>query len=142
VAHEEYKDMIIEDFFAAKGIDCAESHEACSYGTTTMDVWENLPIGEYVIHALFFAVQDGLILEDPIMCQNIVNNLIVLHSCVSESERGIFCDLFDDSPQESSVLWCMDWINHITEKHGGRNSAVSLQIANIVRNSVGVNPYA
>ena len=140
--NDQYKNMYIVDYFEDRGNSCPEcDYVAENFGPTTSDVWLNCNIGIYQWQAYMFAITDGLIEADTDAMQLIINDLVELHACVDESERGRLCPVFDDSPQTSSVAWVFDWISHINNKHGGPYSDVSGQIADLIRLHIGVNPY-
>jgi hypothetical protein len=112
-----------------------------TFGETTTDMWANCSVAMYQLIGWRDAVNEGLLAQDDSAIQDVVDFIVGVHACIDESELGALCPLFSDTEQEYSFNWLADWVNHIEAKHGGMLSASSAQIAQKIRDVVGVNPY-
>lgn len=133
--------MNMSEWMTLKGYGC-ESGEVMYDYTTTTEAWEQNQIGSFQVVGWRDAVTDGLLELDEAAIQLVVDQIVDLHACLSESELGAHCPVFVDAPQESNFAWLADWAGHIERKHGGVESSASKQIADIIRVVVGVNPYS
>ena len=137
----EVQNMPIRDWLNRQGYGCEDGSIMLTFGDTTADSWNNCTVGSYQVIGWRDAVIDGLLIEDAAAIQSVVEDIVAIHSCVDESTLGKLCPIFDDSPNENSFAWLLDWAAHIEIQHGGMGTGASSQIADLVRAAVVTNPY-
>jgi hypothetical protein len=123
---------------------CADGLSVLEYADTMDEAWANSPRGDLMMAGLEWALNNGLWEYEASALEAIVASIISSHSdCLGEGCIGRLGETIALSHARGGpIAWVNDWIALVASNHEATRSAVLSDIADSIRSSVSVNPFA